>query len=172
MSAIRSLRTAKMESNQLNQLRDIFARFDMDHDGSLTQLEMAALLRSLGLKPSGDQIHSLLANMDANRNGSIEFDELVAAILPDINEEVLLNQDQLIELFRSFDRDGSGYITAAELAGQMAKMGHALTYRELSDMMQEADTNGDGVLSLHEFVTIMAKSAVEFLAEPESSSSS
>ena len=39
-------------------------------------------------------------------------------------------------------------------------------------MMQEADTNGDGVLSLHEFATIMAKSAVEFLAEPESSSSS
>ncbi|XP_047978707.1 probable calcium-binding protein CML16, partial [Salvia hispanica] len=106
------------------------------------------------------------------RNGSIEFDELVGAILANTNKEVLLNQDQLIELFRSFDRDGSGYITAAELAGQMAKMGHALTYRELSDMMQEADTNGDGVLSLHEFATIMAKSAVEFLAEPESSSSS
>ena len=43
----------------------------------------------------------------------------------------------------------------------MAKMGHALTYRELGDMMQEADTNGDGVLSLHEFATTMAKSAVE-----------
>ena len=92
---------AKMESNQLNQLGDIFARFDMDHDGSLTQLEMASLLRSLGLKPSDDQIHSLLANMDASRNGSIEFDELVGAILPDINEEVLLNLEQLIELFRS-----------------------------------------------------------------------
>ncbi|XP_042004686.1 probable calcium-binding protein CML15 [Salvia splendens] len=169
MAAIRSPRMAKMESNQLNQLRDIFARFDMDHDGSLTLLEMAALLRSLGLKPSGDQIHSLLATMDANGNGSIEFDELVGAILPDINEVVLLNQDQLIEVFRSFDRDGSGYITAAELAGQMAKMGHALTYRELSEMMQEADANGDGVLSFNEFATMMGKSAVEFL---ESSSSS
>ncbi|KAL5553543.1 hypothetical protein UlMin_040944 [Ulmus minor] len=154
---------ASLQSTQLQQLKEIFSRFDMDSDGSLTQLELAALLRSLGLKPSGDQIHSLLANIDANGNGSVEFEELVEAILPDMNQEVLLNQDQLMEVFRSFDRDGNGLITAAELAGSMAKMGHPLTYRELSDMMREADTNGDGVLSFHEFSTIMARSAADFL---------
>ncbi|KAL3824044.1 hypothetical protein ACJIZ3_020073 [Penstemon smallii] len=153
----------KIQSEQLKQLRDIFNRFDMDRDGSLTQLELAALLRSLGLKPSGDQIHTMLANMDANGNGSIEFDELVETILPDINEEILINQDQLMEVFRSFDRDGNGYITAAELAGQMAKMGHPLTYRELSEMMREADVNGDGVISFNEFAHILGKSAVDYL---------
>lgn len=137
--------------------------FDMDGDGSLTQLELAALLRSLGLKPSGDQIHVLLSNMDANGNGYVEFDELVTAILPDMNEEVLINQEQLLEVFQSFDRDGNGYISAAELAGSMAKLGHPLTYQELSQMMNEADTNGDGVLSLHEFAHIMARSAADFL---------
>ncbi|CAA2999206.1 probable calcium-binding CML16 [Olea europaea subsp. europaea] len=153
----------KLQSDQLTQLKEIFDRFDMDRDGSLTQLEMAALLRSLGLKPSGDQIHVLLANMDSNGNGSIEFDELVDAILPDINEEVLINQEQLMGVFRSFDRDGNGYITAAELAGQMAKMGHPLTYRELTEMMQEADTNGDGVICFNEFANIMGRSASDFL---------
>ncbi|KAL0408799.1 UNVERIFIED_CONTAM: putative calcium-binding protein CML16 [Sesamum radiatum] len=130
---------AKVQSDQLKQLKDIFNRFDMDRDGSITQLELAALLRSLGVKPTGDQIHVLLANMDANGNGSIEFEELVDAMLPDINEQVLMNQDQLMEVFRTFDRDGNGYITAAELAGRMAKMGHPLTYNELSEMMREAD---------------------------------
>ncbi|KAL2542714.1 putative calcium-binding protein CML16 [Abeliophyllum distichum] len=153
----------KLQSDQLTQLKEIFDRFDMDRDGSLTQLEMAALLRSLGLKPSGDQIHVLLANMDSNGNGSIEFDELVDAISPDMNEEVLINQEQLMSVFRSFDRDGNGYITAAELAGQMAKMGHPLTYRELTEMMQEADTNGDGVISFNEFANIMGRSAADFL---------
>ncbi|KAF2321418.1 hypothetical protein GH714_041011 [Hevea brasiliensis] len=124
---------ATLQSDQLKQLKDIFMRFDMDSDGSLTQLELAALLRSLGLKPSGDQIHVLLSNMDANGNGYVEFDELVTAILPDMNEEVLINQEQLLEVFRSFDRDGNGYITAAELAGSMAKMGHPLTYKTISD---------------------------------------
>ncbi|XP_041010429.1 probable calcium-binding protein CML16 [Juglans microcarpa x Juglans regia] len=154
---------AKLQSDQLKQLKEIFMRFDMDSDGSLTQLELAALLRSLGLKPSGDQLHVLLANMDANGNGTVEFDELVQAILPDMSEQVLINQEQLLEVFRSFDRDGNGYITAAELAGSMARMGHPLTYRELSEMMGEADTNGDGVISFNEFSTLMAKSASDFL---------
>ncbi|XVF08839.1 hypothetical protein REPUB_Repub07fG0038200 [Reevesia pubescens] len=110
--------------DQLNQLRDIFSRFDMDSDGSLTILELAALLRSLGLKPSGDQIHVLLATMDSNGNGAVEFDELANAILPHMNEQILINQEQLMEVFQLFDRDGNGYITAAELAGSMAKMGH------------------------------------------------
>ncbi|XP_059447840.1 probable calcium-binding protein CML16 [Corylus avellana] len=154
---------ATLQSEQLKQLKDIFMRFDMDSDGSLTHLELAALLRSLGLKPSGDQLHVLQANMDANGNGTVEFDELVRAIMPDMSEQVLINQEQLLEVFRSFDRDGNGYITAAELAGSMAKMGHPLTYRELSEMMREADTNGDGVISFSEFSTIMAKSASDFL---------
>uniref|UniRef100_A0A5B7C5T1 Putative Calmodulin n=1 Tax=Davidia involucrata TaxID=16924 RepID=A0A5B7C5T1_DAVIN len=153
----------KLQPEQLEQLKDIFKRFDMDSDGSLTHLELAALLRSLGLKPSGDQLHVLLANMDSNGNGSIEFDELVDALLPDMNDDVLINQEQLLEVFRSFDRDGNGYITAAELAGQMAKMGHPLTYRELSEMMREADRNGDGVISFNEFASIMGKSASDFL---------
>ena len=101
--------------------------------------------------------------MDKNGNGYIEFDELARALLPDMNEEILINQEQLLEVFRSFDRDGNGYITAAELAGSMAKMGHPLTYRELADMMREADSNGDGVISFNEFANILAKSASDFL---------
>ncbi|XP_057479149.1 probable calcium-binding protein CML15 [Actinidia eriantha] len=146
---------------EVDQLRDIFSRFDMDSDGSLTLL--AALLRSLGIKPSGDQIHSLLTNMDTNGNGFVEFDELVSAISPVLftNAAVLVNQQHLLEVFRSFDRDGNGYITLAELAGSMAKMGQPLTYRELVEMIKEADTDGDGVISFHEFATIMAKSAAD-----------
>ncbi|GAY59210.1 hypothetical protein CUMW_192870 [Citrus unshiu] len=109
-----------VQSEQLKQLKDIFMRFDMDSDGSLTQLELAALLRAPGLKPTGDQLHILLADMDSNGNSLVEFDELVALILPDISEQVLVNQEQLMEVFRSFDRYGNGYITAAELAGSMA----------------------------------------------------
>jgi calcium-binding protein CML len=149
--------------DQIKQLNDIFKRFDMDSDGSLTHLELAALLRSLGIKPTGDEIYELLNNMDNNNNGYIEFDELVNAIMPDINENVLINQEQLLEVFRSFDRDGNGYITASELAGSMAKMGHPLTYHELAEMMAEADSNGDGVISFNEFASIMAKSAADFL---------
>ncbi|MBA0790139.1 hypothetical protein Gohar_014805 [Gossypium harknessii] len=152
-----------MHVEQLNQLKDIFTRFDMDSDGSLTILELAALLRSLGLKPTGDQIHVLLANMDSNGNGAVEFEELANAIVPHMNEQVLVNQEQLMEVFHLFDRDGNGYITPAELAGCMAKMGQPLSYGELTEMIREADADGDGVISFNEFSTVMARSALDFL---------
>ncbi|XP_042380258.1 probable calcium-binding protein CML14 [Zingiber officinale] len=152
-----------LQGEQLRQLRSIFNRFDMDGDGSLTLLELAALLRSLGLKPSGDQIHALLAGMDANGNGAVEFEELAGSIAPIMTEQALLNQQQLLAVFNDFDRDGNGFISAAELARSMARMGQPLSFSELNDMMRQADTDGDGVISFSEFTAVMAKSAVEFL---------
>ncbi|KVI06486.1 probable calcium-binding protein CML15 [Cynara cardunculus var. scolymus] len=151
-----------LPEDQLQQLREIFARFDLDKDGSLTHLEVAALLRSLGLKPTGEQIHKLFKNMDSDGSGTVEFDELVNAMSSQMmSEDILINQHQLLEIFQSFDRDGSGFITPAELAKSMTKMGQPLTYRELSEMVRNADTDGDGVISFKEFQGIMAKSAAD-----------
>ncbi|CAN1122814.1 Probable calcium-binding protein CML16 [Linum perenne] len=51
--------------------------------------------------------------------------------------------------FLRFNYDGNDNITTTELAGSMAKMGHPLFYKELSEMMRQADTNGDDILSFH-----------------------
>ncbi|KAI3759225.1 hypothetical protein L6452_06874 [Arctium lappa] len=153
---------SRLPEDQLQQLQEIFARFDLDNDGSLTHLEVAALLRSLGLKPTGEQIHKLFKNMDSDGSGTVEFDELVNAMSSQMmSQDILINQHQLLEIFQSFDRDGSGFITPAELAKSMTKMGQPLTYRELSEMVRDADTDGDGVISFKEFQGIMAKSAAD-----------
>ncbi|WJX95666.1 putative calcium-binding protein cml14 [Trifolium repens] len=155
---------SKVKVDQLNQLREIFKRFDMDSDGSLAMLELAALIRSLGVKLSGDEVQILVAKMDSNGNGFVEFDELVGTIMPNINAEVLVNQEQLIGVFKCFDRDGNGFISAAELAGAMAKMGQPLTVgTKFTLMIKEADMDGDGVISFSEFATIMARSASDLL---------
>ncbi|KAK9669052.1 hypothetical protein RND81_13G105800 [Saponaria officinalis] len=151
------------EEEQMTQLKTIFTRFDMDEDGSLTLLELAALLRSLGLKPTGDQLDAMLTTMDRNQNGFIEFDELFHTILPQMNDQIMANQGHLSEVFNMFDRDGNGVITAAELAGAMSKMGQPLSYRELMEMISLADADGDGVIDFQEFASVMAKSAAEFL---------
>ncbi|CAN1256601.1 Probable calcium-binding protein CML11 [Linum perenne] len=60
-----------------------------------------------------------------------------------------------------FDRDGNGYITAAELAHSMAKLGHALTVEELNGMITEADTDGDGRISFSEFSRAISSAAFQ-----------
>ncbi|KAK6251524.1 hypothetical protein SCA6_005529 [Theobroma cacao] len=136
---------AKLNDEQIAELRDIFRSFDRNNDGSLTQLELGSLLRSLGLKPSPDQVEALIQKADTNSNGLVEFSEFVALVAPELlSEKSPYSEEQLKQLFKMFDRDGNGFITAAELAHSMAKLGHALTVEELTGMIKEADTDGDG----------------------------
>ena len=52
--------------------------------------------------------------------------------------------DEMREAFRVFDKDGDGYISAAELKVVMMNLGEKLSDAEVDDMLKEADTNGDG----------------------------
>ncbi|XP_052249075.1 calmodulin-like [Dreissena polymorpha] len=49
--------------------------------------------------------------------------------------------------FRTFDRDGNGYIDQKELRVAMKNLGEALTDKELDDMMRQADIDGDGKIN-------------------------
>ncbi|KAJ8631971.1 hypothetical protein MRB53_025307 [Persea americana] len=152
----------KLDDEQIAELREIFRTFDRNNDGSLTQLELGSLLRSLGLKPSSDQLDALIQKADTNSNGLIEFSEFVALASPElVPEKSPYTEDQLRQLFRLFDRDGNGYITAAELAHSMARLGHALTVKELTGMIKEADTDGDGRISFSEFSQAISSAAFD-----------
>lgn len=152
----------KLDDEQIAELREIFRSFDRNNDGSLTQLELGSLLRSLGLKPTPEQLDALSQKADKNSNGLIEFSEFVSLVAPDLlPAKSPYTQEQLRQLFRIFDRDGNGYITAAELAHSMAKLGHALTAEELTGMIKEADTDGDGRINFEEFSQAITSAAFD-----------
>ncbi|ESQ33575.1 hypothetical protein EUTSA_v10009363mg [Eutrema salsugineum] len=157
----------KLDEEQINELREVFRSFDRNKDGSLTQLELGSLLRALGLKPSPDQFETLIDNADTKSNGLVEFSEFVALVSPEILAAAKTltpyTEEQLLRLFRIFDTDGNGFITAAELAHSMAKLGHALTVAELTGMIKEADSDGDGRINFQEFSKAINSAAFDDL---------
>lgn len=93
----------KLDDEQISELREIFRSFDRNNDGSLTQLELGSLLRSLGLKPSPDQLETLIHKADTNSNGLIEFSEFVALVAPELlPEKSPYSEEQLKHLFKMF----------------------------------------------------------------------
>ncbi|XP_011801940.1 PREDICTED: calcium-binding protein 5 [Colobus angolensis palliatus] len=57
-----------------------------------------------------------------------------------------------------FDTNGDGEITLAELQQAMQRLlGERLTPREISDVVREADVNGDGTVDFEEFVKMMSR---------------
>ena len=154
--------TAKLDDKQIAELRQMFRSFDQNDDGSLTEQELGSMLRSLGLRPSPDHLEALIQQADCNRNGLVEFSEFAELVEPELLQaRCPYKEEQLRMMFRMFDHDGDGYVTAAELARSMANLGHPLSAEELAGMIKEADGDGDGRVDFCEFARAITSAAFD-----------
>lgn len=73
-----------------------------------------------------------------------------------------LSAEQIQELtyaFGRFDVNGTGRVTAAELGAVLRQLGEDATQEEVEQMVLEFDTDGDGGISLPEFIRLNAMAA-------------
>ena len=99
------------------------------------------------------ELQDMVNEVDADGSGTIEFPEflnLMAKKMQDTDSE-----DELVEAFKVFDKDGNGFISAAELRHVMTNLGEKLNEEEVDEMIREADQDGDGQVNYEEFVKMM-----------------
>jgi calmodulin len=76
-------------------------------------------MKSLGQNPTEAELQEMIRELDEDGNGTVEFDELMDMMtrkMKDIDVEAERKEAYLsIIRFRMFDKDGDGFITAAEL---------------------------------------------------------
>lgn len=75
-------------------------------------------------------------------NGTIDFPEFLTMMAKKMKDTD--SEEELKEAFRVFDKDGNGFISAAELRHVMTNLGEKLTDEEVDEMIREADVDGDG----------------------------
>jgi hypothetical protein len=78
-------------------------------------------------------------------DASIDFAEFLSLMARKMKDSD--TEEELIEAFKVFDRDGNGFISAAELRHVMTNLGEKLSDEEIDEMIREADVCSDAMCS-------------------------
>lgn len=67
----------------------------------------------------------------------------------------LAKEDELKEVFRHFDGDGDGKVSALELRAYFGSIGEYMSYEEAQGAIDDLDTDGDSLLDFQDFLKMM-----------------
>ncbi|KAK2998573.1 hypothetical protein RJ639_023311 [Escallonia herrerae] len=70
-------------------------------------------------------------------------------------------EDELKEVFRRFDGDNDGKISAVELRAYFASIGEYMSHQEAQLVINDLDTDGDNLIDLDDFMRLMTKEGEE-----------
>ncbi len=145
------------DNNSINErekeLKEYFEMFDRDKDGSINEKELGNILRSLGHDPTDQDLSEMINEVDNNSDSKIEFDEFCKIM----NNKLKQNdaEQELIEAFKIFDREGKGLISENEFKHIMLSLGEKISEEELEEMMKKADPEKKGFVNYKQFAKVI-----------------
>ncbi|XP_071769789.2 secretagogin-like isoform X1 [Centroberyx gerrardi] len=161
----------------------IWQHFDVDDNGYIEGKELDAffqhMLEKLGMKKgeiSEDDVRGVrerfMSAYDTTADGRLQIQELATMMLPEEENFLLLfrretpldNSVEFMRIWRNYDTDSSGFISAAELKGFLQDLflqhRKSITTEKLEEytdtMMKMFDKNKDGRLDLNDLARILA----------------
>eukprot|EP01068_Selenidium_serpulae_P013690 Selendium_serpulae@DN5992_c0_g1_i2.p1 len=146
-----------MSEKEIENLRNIFIKLDVDHSGTLSLAELTEGLKSYGWTEIPPDLKEIIANVDSDGSGSIDYTEFIAATM---DQKLYMKMDTCRAAFRVFDLDGSGKISPDELRQVLAnnkEIAEAVGKDSIQELIADVDLNGDGEIDFNEFMIMMGK---------------
>ncbi|CAF1070377.1 unnamed protein product [Brachionus calyciflorus] len=146
---------AGLSEDEIESIRASFEFFDKDKNGFITTSELRDVIKKCGSKLKEKDVKEMVKQFDVDKDGKINFEEFIQLMTVNFNNSDNFEQN-LVNAFEKFDKDGNGFISRSELKEAMRKLDKKITNEEIDDMLTEADTNMDGKIDYSEFVRIIS----------------
>ena len=135
------------------ELERAFGLFDKDGDGTITAKELGTVMRSLGQNPTEAELDDMIAEVDIDGSGEIEFDEFLKLMTKKMKDKE--TDEEIREAFNEFDRDKDGKISKEELQHMMKNYGEKLTLDEIEELISEVDMDGSNAITYDSFMHML-----------------
>lgn len=154
MSLSKGVRQVKSEllDDQKQEIREAFQLFDMNNDGFLDYHELKVALRALGFEVTKKEVLDIIDEYDTSGERVISYADFYRHVAG-----AMLERDPIVEIKRAFslfDDDHTGKISIKNLRRVAKELGETMSDDELAAMIDEFDLDGDGEISLEEFINI------------------
>ena len=144
-----------LTKDEIEEIKEALDLFDTDSSGSIDPKELKAAMQSLGFEAKNQTIFQMISDLDKNKSGTSDFEEFLDMMAARMSDKD--TREDIAKMFRLFADDNTGTITLRNLRRVARELGEIMTDEELQEMIDTADSNGDGAVTLDDFFNIMTK---------------
>lgn len=122
--------------------------------GYVTSKELGTVMRALGKQNIlDDELKDMISEIETKEAEKVDEKEFMVMMAKKMKSSD--TEEELIEAFKVFDRDGNGVISPGELKHVMNTLGEKMTDDEIEMMIEAADIDKDGSVNYQDFVRMM-----------------
>lgn len=97
------------DTKEIEKLREMFMEIDTETTGMISVVELKEALTRAKVKYNDQELDQIVKELDEGGDKKINYSEFLAAT---ISVKKILTEEKLTAIFKQFDTDGSGRITA------------------------------------------------------------
>ena len=139
------------DKEQLNKLKKIFYKIDLNLDGKLSKEELETAFKEAGMEMKSEQLNKVIESIDFDGNGYIEYEEFIRVTLP---KEQLFTDKNLKTAFDMFDLDKNGSISLNEFK-EILGLTKIKDKNVNKELLKEIPIKGNEEISFEQFKKIL-----------------
>ncbi len=142
-----------LTEDEILDIKEAFDLFDPNKTGFINPRELKETMDSLGFDERSRIIYDMLDNYEDDTK--IDFKEFLDLMTANMNEND--SKEDIRKIFRLFDEEGNGYISVSDLRRVAKDLSENMEDLEIQEMIERADSDGDGKVTFEDFYNIMTK---------------